>query len=335
MRGSQVGLRRLALMLALALVVGVLGRAGSTAAQGREVVIKVSDYAFEAPDQIEAGITSFVLENAGQELHHAQIARLPDGKTVADLQAALASPNPGAAFALLEFVGGPGVIAPGSRSARVTLNLSVGLHVLICFVPSADGVPHFAKGMLKPLQVVAATGQPASAPTANGTIILKDFAFVLPSNIQAGAQTWNITNEGPQPHEMILFRMAPGKGAADALAAVEGGSGPPPFTTLGGMQGLNSGKSGWLTVDLQPAKYVALCVIPDQATGKPHAELGMIAEFDIAGAGGAMPLPSTGEAPLPVSLPDTGGESGLPVFLMMAALLLLTLGGMLQRRLVA
>ncbi len=66
MRQSQVGLHRLALVLALALVVGVLGRAGSTTAQGREVVIKASEYAFEAPDQIEAGISAELCRYRGE-----------------------------------------------------------------------------------------------------------------------------------------------------------------------------------------------------------------------------------------------------------------------------
>ena len=321
MWGSQVRLSRVALLLAVALMVGMVGRAGTTAAQGREVVIRALDYAFEAPDQIEAGITSFTLENAGQEPHHAQIARLQDGKTIDDLTTALQNPNPGPAFALLEQVGGPGTIGPGTRSARVTLNRRQGTYVLICFIGSPDGVPHFAKGMLKPMQVVAATGQPASEPTTDGTIILRDFAFVLPSNIPAGMQTWKIVNEGPQPHEMGLLRLTPGTTAADALAFFQGPpSGPSPFESLGGMQGLNVGSSGWLTVDLQPATYVAVCLIRDPASGKSHAGLGMVAEFEVAAAGGAMPLP------------EAGATSGLPVILVLAAMLLLAIGVMARRR---
>jgi hypothetical protein len=35
----------------------------------------------------------------------------------------------------------------------VTLNLEAGTYVLACFIPSPDGVPHLAKGMLMPIQV--------------------------------------------------------------------------------------------------------------------------------------------------------------------------------------
>ena len=320
-------LGRMARLLAAALAVGGLGRIGPVGAQAPEVVITATEYAFAAPDQIGAGSTSFVLVNNGQEQHHAQIARLQDGKTLDDLTAALRSGNEGAIFALLEFVGGPASITPGARSARVTVDLRAGLHVLMCFITSPDGTPHFAKGMLKPMQVTAATGQPAAPPTTNGTITLKDFAFVLPSGNQTGPQTWNVVNQGPQPHEMTLFRLNPGKSVTDLLS----GSGPPPAVTLGGVQALQAGKNNWLTVDLQPATYALVCFVPDPATGKAHAELGMVAEFQVGG-GGALPLPDTGEAPVPVALPDTGNASGLPVLGLIAALLLLALGAVARRR---
>ncbi len=46
-----------------------------------------------------------------------------------------------------------------------------------------------------------------------------------------------------------------------------------------------------------------------------------------------MPLPNTGEAPVPVALPDTGGEQRLPVVLLLGALLSMLLGLALRRRL--
>ena len=53
------------------------------------VTVVANDYKFEAPTEIPAGLTKFVLKGAGQQIHHATIARLDDGKTVADLQAAM------------------------------------------------------------------------------------------------------------------------------------------------------------------------------------------------------------------------------------------------------
>ena len=36
-------------------------------------------------------------------------------------------------------------------------NLQPGQYLFLCFVPSADGIPHLAKGMIKPLQVTGAS----------------------------------------------------------------------------------------------------------------------------------------------------------------------------------
>lgn len=333
MSGSLVRFRGTALLFVVALMAGLFGLSGRAVAQGqtRNVMIRTLDFAFDAPAQIEAGITSFTMRNDGQEPHHAQLARLQDGKTIDDLVAALQSGNEGAIFALLEFTGGPGVAAPGTQVAAVTMDLRVGAYVWMCFIASPDGAPHFAKGMLKPMQVVAATGQAPVAPTTDGTVVLQDFRFEMPATVNAGMQTWKISNAGPQPHEIALVRLNPGKTLADALAP--GGSGPPPYTSLGGMQALSAGNSGWVTLDLQPATYVAICFIPDPASSKTHAELGMVAQFTVAAPAGTAPLPDTGEeAPFPSELPNTGMDSGLSLVLMFLALVLVGAGMTLRRR---
>jgi hypothetical protein len=42
------------------------------------------DYAFEAPDTVEAGITTFRLRNDGSQLHMAQLIPAPDGRSHAE-----------------------------------------------------------------------------------------------------------------------------------------------------------------------------------------------------------------------------------------------------------
>src|ERR1051325_7992644 len=48
-------------------------------------VIHTKDFAFEAPDTITAGLTTFHLVNDGPNLHHVQLVRLDSAKTAADL----------------------------------------------------------------------------------------------------------------------------------------------------------------------------------------------------------------------------------------------------------
>lgn len=69
--------------------------------------------------------------------------------------------------------------------------------------------------------------------------------------------------------------------ASETSGSATGPSGPPPYITLGGMQGLVPNDGGWVTVDLTPGEYAALCVIPDPTSGKRHIELGMITPFSV------------------------------------------------------
>ena len=88
---------------------------------------------------------------------------------------------------------------------------------------------------------------------------------------------------GPQPHELNLLKLAPGKTAQDVLAWENAPSGPPPFEAVGGINGLSPNAAGYMTLDLQPGSYVAICHIPDPASGLTHAHLGMLKAFTVRG----------------------------------------------------
>jgi hypothetical protein len=246
----------------------------------RELKIVATDHHFDMPAQIEAGYVHVVMENAGKEPHHAQLLRLNDGVTMAQFQEALAQGVP-AVLQIAALTGGPSVIDPG-LSQGVTLELTPGQYMLLCIVPSADGVPHMAKGMISPLTVTApAAAAVVEAPEADGTVRLLDFSFTLPQQIKAGKQVWEIKNDGKQPHEMVLIKLAEGKTMDDVAAYTANPAGAPPFADVGGMQGIMPGASAWLDLDLTPGSYVALCHIPDMASGEEHMHLGMIMPFQV------------------------------------------------------
>lgn len=268
------------LILSAILAVVACGAAAEAAQPAATVTIKAHDYAFEAPAQIEAGLVSITLVNEGQEPHHVQLARLNDGVTLAQLQAALQQ-GPAAAFPLVTWAGGPGALPPGQWQ-QVTVELTPGQYVLLCFIPSPDGLPHTAKGMVGALEVVGsaanAVGQP---PQADVTVNMRDFIFVLPSEVEAGPQVWQINNQGVQPHELSLIRLAEGKTMKDVATWMQTPHGAPPFENAGGLVGIDPGESGWLHLDLQPGNYVALCHIPEPLSGQPHTELGMVRPFSV------------------------------------------------------
>jgi uncharacterized cupredoxin-like copper-binding protein len=242
--------------------------------------VMTTDYAFDAPDTLPAGLVTVRLMNHGQEPHHAQLLRLNDGVSFDDFAAALQSEGE-SALRLVTLTGGPGAMSP-FKSGEVTVDLTPGQYALACFIPSADGVPHLAKGMLKPVTVVAADSQPElAAPTSTGTLTMRDFGFDMPDKLASGPTTFTVTNAGPQPHEMNILKLAPGASASDVLAWQPDQGTPPPFEAVGGLNGLSQGGSSYMTIDLQPGTYVAICNIPDPGSGVPHSHLGMIRQFRV------------------------------------------------------
>ena len=241
------------------------------------VTIKTSDYAFAAPTEINGGWVRIVQENVGQEPHHVQLARLNEGVTAEQFQAALQE-GPNGALALVTLAGGPGVVDPMGSSA-VTLYLEPGQYLLLCFVPDAHGMPHLAHGMIAPLTVGETVV--AAEPVAQKEVRMVDFSYVLPSPIVAGEQTWKISDEGEQPHEMMLIKLADGKTMADVQQWMMQPAGAPPFANVGGLQGIAHGAAAYVHLNLEPGNYVALCHIPDSASGKEHMELGMVIPFQV------------------------------------------------------
>jgi uncharacterized cupredoxin-like copper-binding protein len=245
----------------------------------RVVTITANDFSFVAPDTIPSGWTTFRLLNDGPNLHHVQLARLDSGKTVADLQTAVKAPG-GKLPKWLVLAGGPNAPDPKSLS-NATMNVAPGNYVLICFVDIPDKVPHFAKGMVRPLTVVAGTVAGVE-PTADVVITLSDYSFTVTTGaLTAGKHVVKIVNNGPQDHEIELLRFAAGKTMKDLGAWAASLQGPPPAGAIGGVANITKGAAAYFDVELTPGNNVFLCFFPDAKDGKPHMEHGMIKEFTI------------------------------------------------------
>jgi uncharacterized cupredoxin-like copper-binding protein len=247
-----------------------------------EITIDATDYSFTAPEIVRTGWVLVNLTNSGQEPHHVQFLRLNDGVSLEDFEAALKQGD-GPALAMTQQVGGVGAIASGI-SAQAVLNLPAGEYAILCFIPSPnDGTPHHAKGMVKGLTVQESSGGTAAEPEADLAIRLKDFTFDMPASLPAGPTTIQVVNDGPEPHEWNILRLEEGKDLQDALQFLTAPDGPPPFVPVGGMNGLDVGKTGYVEFDFQPGNYLAICNIPSpKAEGHPHFTLGMVKEFSVA-----------------------------------------------------
>ncbi len=252
-----------------------------------EIAIDAADFSYSAPDAISEGWVSVKLTNSGQEPHHVQFLRLNDGVTLGQFEEALKQ-GEGPAMAMVQQMGGVGAIAP-TLSAQAVLHLPAGEYVILCFIPSpGDHVPHHAKGMIKSLTIQPAKGTAMLEPKADLTVHMQDFAYDLPDTLPAGPLTIQVVNNGPEAHEFNIMRLADGKTADDVLQYLGAPDGPPPFTPVGGMNGLDKGLSGYAEIDLMPGNYVAICNIPSPAAeGHPHFALGMIKQFSVASSAAA------------------------------------------------
>lgn len=250
---------------------------GSAAGEVGELEIEARDFAFEAPAETGAGLTRVTVNNSGQEEHEAQIVRLNEGNTFEDLTAALQGPDPTAAFALFTFSGGPTGVVPGA-SVATTVDLQPGTHAFLCFIESPDGVPHLTKGMVGQLEVTG-TSAGGTLPAGDAEVTLQDFAYVGLTTLPPGEHTVAVTNDGPQPHEAKLVKLNDGTTAEQVVqvfTSSEPPSAPPPWTSAGGIAAIATDTSATMEVDVEAGEYAFICLVPDPASGRPHAALGMV-----------------------------------------------------------
>lgn len=243
------------------------------------VTIVASDYGYQAPEQIPAGVTTLRLVNTGAEPHHAVIARIDAGKTVDELLAEYRSQNYWPEY--IAYVGGPGEAMPGDTS-HVTVQFEPGHYVLLCFVASPDGVPHLMKGMTRPIEVVESAQQMAAEPTPDVTVQMADYAFGFSGPISSGDVTFRVENAGPQVHDMVIIQTEPGHTVEEFLAWMEAGEGPPPGRIVSSITGMNAGRHVSFTAHLEPGEYTVLCWVPDRGDLQPHFLHGMMQQITVS-----------------------------------------------------
>ena len=261
------------------------------------VSLTATEYAFEAPDTIPAGWTTFRLANRGQEIHYGHIVRLEPGKTVQELVDAYAEAirTSGPRPKWVTRFGGPGGAFPGDSSS-VTQYLEPGSYVWICPIEDNSGNPHFSKGEFKPFVIRAGddvVADRAARPEATTVIRLLDFSFALDSLVPAGRHTVRVENAGVEPHDLVVMKLAPGKTAADLMAGLnperarrpdQAGEPPPPLESLvtgaGGIAAIGPGMESFFEATWSPGEYLLVCMAtaPD---GRSHIEHGMIKQFRI------------------------------------------------------
>src|SRR5690349_8505340 len=169
-----------ATIVAGALVTATVAASNATTSGSvvQDITIVASDFKFEAPDTVRAGLTRVRLRNKGPDFHHVQIVQLRDGGSIDELLDTLKATS-GKAPAGSRFVGGPNVPSNDGWSEAI-LTLRPGRYALICFVAGTDHIPHMQKGMTRLLTVTPTRETTASRtltpePTADARMVLRDY----------------------------------------------------------------------------------------------------------------------------------------------------------------
>ncbi len=247
--------------------------------------------AFEAPDRVESGWTTFRLHNESPLIHFAVLERLPQGIGIEDVHRASApifqegmnllnEGQPEAAhekfgelpewFSDIVFMSGPGLISPG-RTAETTVYLEPGTYLLECYVKT-DGVFHSfsesdsAYGMIHQLTVTEDSST-AREPNATITITLSSVrGLEVEGEPAIGPNTVAVhfedqtTHENFVGHDVHLARLDQGT-ALDVLAGwmdwtrANGLETPAPAEFLGGTHEMPAGGIAYFTVNLEPGRY--------------------------------------------------------------------------------
>lgn len=274
---------KLILAVIILLFAGVVYAYSDAVAGGREgvvtdVLMRAEDYTLAAPDTISEGLTRIRLRNDGQDYHHVQLLRIEDGRTFEEFRRH-AEERGEFLVPWVTAVGGPNV-PPVNGTTEVLVDLEPGHYVVLCMIPT-DGEPHFMKGMMRSLVVVDHNRPAAKAPDYDVRITLDNYWFAITPKLTAGRHTIRVENRATQPHEVVLFRMQPGKTADDVMKFFETEEGPPPFEVVGGATAIERGVSNYIVADITPGDYVLICFIPDAKDGRPHVAHGMIDQIRV------------------------------------------------------
>jgi hypothetical protein len=283
----------------LAIVVAAMGLAlvatevlDAQAAPGGQAAANVvevigEDYALSAPDQIPSGWTTFRFRNEGQEPHFVLVSRLPEGITIEDYETDLSAEFVRAWYAVrdgeltqdeamarlfaslpewfpgVEFLGGPGLTAPG-LATETTLNLEPGNYVLECYMKTEAGEFHYSEGMIRPMRV-SETRSAAAPPDADIRITLSNFEMNIEGDLTPGRHVVEIhIAENPEQgfgHNVHVARLEPDTEVSEVVEWMNafdltGLSSPGPATFIGGAQIMPAGHTAYVTIELEPGRYL-------------------------------------------------------------------------------
>lgn len=273
--------------------------AAPEASDERVVTVVARDFTIEAPDRMDTGWHTMRLENKGEQVHFVLMYRLVEGKTIEDQQrevvpafdqlmegirngeikkeeiGAFLGENIPDWGLQMTYVGGAGLLAPG-RTTHTTFRIpEPGTYLMECYVKAPDGTWHTSMGMLTQTEVVDEGGA-GTEPEADAALALTNAGIEAPDTLPAGRQTIRVDfKEDPEtftPYDVNLAKIDESTNLDDVVfwmdwSNVGGLRAPAPVEFLGGVEHMEAGNHGYMTVDLSPGRYLW---ISEVNAGKMH-----------------------------------------------------------------
>jgi hypothetical protein len=251
----------------------------------RMVDVTGFEYAFQAPDSVDAGPALIQFRNKGRVRHELIFLKLRPGVTISELVAAHKREE-----TFRPFLEGTNAVLFAEPDDDSSIPLFVDFepgrqYALWCNFIDGTGQPqHASLGMFKVITVRGATPVPGTPRAPNEVVIdASDYAFHLPDTLPAGLTDFRMRNTGNQRHEASFSRLIPGVSGAFLFA--EGQKGNNVDSLFDGQDAILTAYPGdvphvAMRVDLIAGRrYVLVCFFRDAQDQPEHVELGMFKEI--------------------------------------------------------
>jgi hypothetical protein len=236
------------------------------------------------PASASGGVVTVTLKNTGKRPHEAQLVRLDNGKTIADVKKVINSPKI-PTWAHLD--GGVPATPPG-KSDTATVSLTAGNYVVIDNPGGPGGAP--TQPGIKALKVSGGAG--GSLPSTDTTVTAaspsKDkFKWEISGPLKAGDNRITFVSKGdPEAiHFIGAVRLKGNPSDAQVQKALKTNGKPPPFldfSTFSSTSILDAGKSEVTSLTLRkPGEYLLFCPLQDKDGGKSHDQEGLVTRVNV------------------------------------------------------
>jgi hypothetical protein len=256
------------------------------------LTIDAKDFAFTLDGQLRPGQAQITVKNTGKEPHIIDLVKLKPGVTIKDVKKALNSHSDQDPFAKItndpdSAYGIPFFLTPGGEATSTTQLVKAGNYVAICFLSTADGTPHFAKGMIQAFKVAGKPVKPQPVKS-NGTVVLTDTSITTPPSPAPSNVTVKVENQGTTLHSFSIIKLNGTATLPDVNAFYSNFEGGPlpadvPGEVVSGVGDIQPGKYVYLTwKNLPPGRYGYASISGDaDAPGGDDFSKGLYGEFEI------------------------------------------------------